>query len=191
MANANANKVEFGISNVWVGTYEETNGVATLGTPYHQPGAKSLTLDAETEENKYYADDTVYWSDYSDNGFSGELSMALFDDTFKKQFMGYVELADGGLAQVKNAIKPNVYLMFEGKGDKEKRRFLLLNIALGAISREYNTVEENKEPVEESIPVTVTGSNITGITRVAYSPGSTGYATICQATAPSAPELPE
>lgn len=186
----NSNKVEFGISNLWVGTYSESGSTATLGTPYHQAGARSLTLDAETSENKYYADDVVYWSDYSDNGFSGELTCALFSDEFKTTFMGYVELSDGGFAQVKNATKPNTYIMFEGKGDSKHRRFILLNVSLGAISREYSTVEENKEPVEEKIPITVVGSNITGITRVAYTQGATGYSGLCTSTAPTAPSLP-
>ncbi len=194
MANTstpNTNKVEFGISNLWAGTYSESGGTATLGTPLRMPGARSLTLDAETSENKFYADDVVYWADYTDNGFKGDLTVAIFGDDFKTTFLGYVELADGGFADIKGATKPAAYLMFEGKGDAKKRRFILLNVKFGSISREYKTVEENKEPVEEKIPVTVLGSNITGITRVAYTQGASGYSGLCTSTAPTAPVLPE
>ena len=39
-----ANKVEFGISQLHVGTYTVDNqGVVTLGTPYHQKGAVSFS----------------------------------------------------------------------------------------------------------------------------------------------------
>ena len=39
-----ANKVEFGISNLYVGTYSvNTQGAVTMGTPYHQAGAISFS----------------------------------------------------------------------------------------------------------------------------------------------------
>lgn len=38
-----ANKVEFGISELHVGTYTESGGTVTLGTPYAQKGAVSFS----------------------------------------------------------------------------------------------------------------------------------------------------
>ena len=82
------NKVEFGLKNVHVGTYtvNETTGVVTMGTPYKLPGAVNLSLDPETEEVKSYADDVIYYADYSDNGFSGSLEMMRFPDEYKLNF---------------------------------------------------------------------------------------------------------
>ena len=50
---ADNNKVEFGISNLHVGTYTDTNGVVTLGTPYAQKGAGSLSIEPEGDSNNF------------------------------------------------------------------------------------------------------------------------------------------
>jgi phi13 family phage major tail protein len=145
---ADNNKVEFGLSNLYVGTYTvAADSTVTLGTPYHQKGAVSLSLDAESDSNDFYADNVKYWSGFSDNGFSGSIEVAKFDSDFKTQFLGYRTLTDGGVAAVKGATKPNVYIAFQTEGDVEGRRVILYNVALGAIGREYSTIEENKEPV--------------------------------------------
>lgn len=184
------NKVEFGLKNVHVGTYTEdpATGAITLGTPFKLPGAVTLSLDAETEEVKSYADDVIYYSDYSDNGFSGSLEMMRFPDEYKLKFCGFIELDDGGIAQSKYATRPKLYIAFEGDGDAEKRRGILYNIAASVPSREHKTREGSKEPVTESCDLTVMGDNNTGLTRVYYPQSAAGYDTLF--TNPPVPALP-
>lgn len=181
-----ANKVEFGISNLHVGTYTvDDQGNVTLGTPYHQKGAVNFAPEQDSENNTFYADNIAYWSEYTEGPFSGDLEVALFDDAFKTQFLGYKELANGGLANVKNATKPNVYVAFEIEGDAEKRRAIFYNCSLGVIGREYATIEENKEPATETLGLTCIGDNATGVTKATFKPADAGYATLF--TAPTAP----
>lgn len=182
-----ANKVEFGISNLHVGTYTDNNGTVTLGTPYAQKGAVSFSPEEQSEATNFYADNIIYWSGYSGGTFEGDLEVAKYDDAFKKQFLGYKELTNGGLANVKGATKPNVYIAFEVDGDAEKRRIIMYNCALGGITREYNTIEEEKEPTTETISVTVTGDNSTGVSMATFTPNDAGYDTLF--TSPSAPVL--
>ena len=182
------NKVEFGISNLHIGTYTVGDGgTVTLGTPYHQPGAVSFSPEQDSNENVAYADDMAYWSEYTDGPFSGDLVVMLYDDEFKEQFMGYKRLTNGGLANVKNAQKPNVYLAFDIKGDKEGRRAIFYNCSLGAINRSYETIEEEKTPANETLPITCIGDNATGVTKATLKPGDAGYDTLY--TAPTAPEI--
>lgn len=182
-----ANKVEFGISQLHVGTYTESNGTVTLGTPYHQKGAVSFSPEENSEQNTFYADNIAYWSGYSGGTIEGDLEVAMFDDDFKTQFLGYVALTNGGIANVKNAVKPNVYIAFQVEGDAESRRVIMYNCALGAINREYSTIEESKEPATETLGVTCTGDNATGVTMAVLKPADTGYATLF--TAPTAPAI--
>ena len=182
-----ANKVEFGISQLHVGTYAVVDGVVTLGTPYHQPGAVSFSPEEQSEENTFYADNIAYWSGYSGGIIEGDLEVAMFDDAFKTQFLGYRTLTNGGLANVKNPTKPNVYIAFQVEGDAESRRVILYNCSLGGITREYNTIEESKEPATETIPVTCTGDNGTGVTMAVLKPADSGYETLF--TAPTAPVI--
>lgn len=185
MAN---NKVEFGISQLHIGTYTDNQGVVTLGTPFAQKGAVSLSIEPEGDSNNFYADNVIYYSGFSDNGFSGSIEVAKFDDEFKTQFMGYQTLEDGGIAMIKGAIRPKVYIIGQSEGDAEARRFIMYNASLGGIQREYNTVEEDKEPTTETIDITVTGDNTTGITIVGYKPSDAGYNTLF--TTPPVPVLP-
>ena len=181
-----ANKVEFGISNLYVGTYTvATDGTVTMGTPYHQAGAVSFAPEEQSESNKFYADNGVYWAGYTGGSFEGDLTVAKFDDSFKTQFLGYFSKADGGLGIKKNTTKPSVYVAFQVEGDAESRRIIYYNCSLGGIKREFNTIEENIEPTTEAIAVTVAGDNKTGVSMVAYSEGVTGYSTLF--TSPPAP----
>lgn len=182
-----ANKVEFGISELHIGTYTVSGDSVTLGTPYHQKGAVSFSPEEQSESNNFYADNIIYWSGYSGGSIEGDLEVAMFDDEFKKQFLGYKELTNGGLANVKNATKPDVYIAFQVEGDAESRRVILYNCSLGAITREYNTIEESKEPATETIAVTAVGDNATGVTMAVFKPADQGYATLF--TAPTAPVL--
>lgn len=180
-----ANKVLFGISQLHVGTYTDDNGTVTLGTPYHQKGAVSFSPEEQSEQNTFYADNIAYWSGYSGGTIEGDLEVAMFDDEFKTKFLGYRALANGGLALVKGATKPNVYIAFQVEGDVEARRVILYNCTLGAINREYSTIEESKEPGTATIGVTAIGDNTTGVTMATYKPEDVGYATLF--TAPTAP----
>ena len=183
-----ANKVEFGISQLHVGTYNVADdGTVTLGEPYHQAGAVSFSPEEQSENNTFYADNIAYWSGYSGGTFEGDLEVALFDDAFKTAFLGYKRLTNGGLANVKNVIKPNVYIAFQVEGDAESRRVIFYNCTLGVITREFATIEESKEPVTETLNMTCIGDNASGVSRAVLKPGDAGYDTLF--TAPDAPEL--
>ena len=181
-----ANKVEFGISNLYVGTYTEgTGGSVTMGTPYHQKGAVSFSPEENSERNVFYADNTEYYVTYTGGTFEGDLEVALFDEKFKTDFLGYVKKADGGIAQVKNATKPKVYVAFQVEGDDKSRRVIMYNCTFGAITREFATTEESTEPATETIAVSVSGNNANGVSMVSYLEGVTGYSTLF--TNPPAP----
>lgn len=173
-----ANKVEFGLKNVHFGTYTDTAGVITLGTPSAMPGAISLTLDPESKDYSLYADDDIYYQNQTNNGLSGALSMALFPDAFKTAFLGYVELASGGLAMKKGITKPKGYIIFEGDGDANKRRTILYNVSFSDITRAHNTKEDTEAAETESVDIRVIGDNTTKVVKVTYDPTDTAYDTL-------------
>lgn len=183
-----ANKVLFGFSDLYVGTYTVgAGGTVTMGTPYHQAGAVGFSPEASDDESVFYADNTAYYTVFGNGSYEGDLEVAMFDDAFKTDFLGYVTLTDGGLAEVKNPSKPQIYMAFEIQGDDAARRVIFYNGSLGAITREYSTTEEAVEPVTETIPVSFVGDNETGIVMVTYEEGDAGYATLF--TNPPAPTL--
>lgn len=182
-----ANKVLMGFSDLYVGTYTVTNGTVALGTPYHQAGAVGFQPEPQGDQSTFWADNMGYFTSYSGGTRQGDLEVAMFDDEFKTQFLGYRETADGGLAEVKNATKPNIYAMWKVLGDAEDRKVIMYNGSLGDINREYSTLEDSKDPVTETVPVTFVGDNGTGITIAHYKPGDSGYDTLF--TTPPVPAL--
>ena len=71
-----ANKVKYGIKNVYVVPIEhEEGGDITYGTPVALEGLKSFTLDPEGDTNTGYADSTAYFTTNSNNGYSGSIEM--------------------------------------------------------------------------------------------------------------------
>ena len=184
---ADTNKVTFGLENVYIGTYTESGGTVTLGTPYHQAGAVNLEVSPEGDDYTFYADNVAYFSQYLDNGFSGSLEVAKFDDSFKTQFLGYQAggQTNGGIAQIKGAVKPACYLVWEFRGDSKHRRVIAYNVTLGAINREYATLEDSVEVATESVDITCTGDNATGIVTWAFEETDGGYSTVI--TAPPVP----
>jgi len=184
-----ANKVLMGMKELHIGTYTvNDDGSVTMGAPYHQKGAVGYSPEEQGENYTFYADDSAYYSSFTSGIFEGDLVVAMFDDTFKKNFLGYVELDDGGLAQIKNAKKPNVWLAFEITGDAEKTRVIFYNGTLGGITREYATIEDSEEVQTATVSTRFIGDNKTGITKVEYVEGDAGYETLFDN--PPAPTLP-
>lgn len=186
-----ANKVLFGISNLHVGTWTEvtttTGTTVTMGSPYHQKGAVSMSPSEANEKSDFYADDILYYSSFAGGTFEGDLEVAMFDDTFKTTYLGYVNLTNGGIAVKKNATKPKVYIAFEVQGDAEKRRVVFYNCEFGAITRSYSTITETKEPQTETISFTAAGDNNTGVTMATFKPTDSGYTSLF--TSPTAPVI--
>lgn len=189
MSDTVKNKVYYGFSELYVGTYTDNNGTVTLGTPYKVPGAVKMTLEPSSDLVQFAADnDPNYYSNYSSNGFSGEFEQALFDDEFKTKFLGYVALDGGGVAQVANPKKPKVYFMGQIDGDALNRRFICYNTALGEINREASTTEGTNEPSTAKLPFTVSKDEGTGITKAEYNETDSVYSTMF--TTPPVPTLP-
>lgn len=182
------NKVLFGVSNLHIGLYTvSTTGTVTLGTPVSIPGTVNINMEPISNESKMYADNVVYWSGYSDAGYSGEIENALFPDSFKTAFLNYVQIANGGVAQIKGVNSKKVYIVFQAEGDQSARRCILYNCALGQITREYATTEDTVEPATAKLPFSVNGDAGTGIIKAAYGESSALYSSLL--TSPPVPSL--
>ena len=97
-----ANKVKFGLSDVHIApiTYGADNTV-TYGTIFELPGAVNLSLDAAGESADFYADNTKYFSDAANQGYTGTLEIALINDNFREKILG--QLKDSNGAFIENA----------------------------------------------------------------------------------------
>ena len=78
------NKVKYNLKNVHAAKLTKNNdGNFTYDTPKPIPGAVSISLDAEGSSNPFYADGIVYFRSTSNNGYSGDLEIALIPEWFR------------------------------------------------------------------------------------------------------------
>ena len=154
MPDAN-NKVKFGLSNVHIAKITETDGAITYGTPFAMPGAKSLTADPEGETTKFYADNIVYYIANSNQGYTGDLEIAMLIKQFFTEILGQQEDTNGALFESADDVTARFALMGEIEGDVKKRRFVYFDCTATRPSAEMNTIEESKEPQTDKVSITM------------------------------------
>lgn len=159
MAGETKNKVKFGLSNVHIAKITEVDGSIIYGTPFAMPGAKSLTADPEGDTTKFYADNIVYYIANSNQGYSGELELAMLVEQFFTEILGQQKDANGALFESADDINARFALMGEIEGDARKRRFVYFDCTATRPSAEMNTIEESKEPQTDKVSITMAARN--------------------------------
>ena len=149
------NKVKFGLSNVHIAKLTEENGVITYGTPFAMPGAKHLTTDPEGEQTPFYADNIRYFIATSNQGYSGELEIAMLVKDFFTQILGQQEDSNGALFESADDVNARFALMGEIQGDAKKRRFVYFDCTATRPGAEMSTIEESKEPQTDTVSITM------------------------------------
>ena len=154
MSNAQ-NKVKYNLKNVYYSLLTEANdGTVTFGSPKRFPGAVSLSLEPEGENEPFYADGISYYIVNSNNGYSGDFEMARVVDDFKIDVLGY-ELDDNDvLVEVADTETKKFALLFQFDGDKYDVRHVMYNCTCERPNTASQTKEENIEVQTETVTIT-------------------------------------
>jgi len=176
-----SNKVKFGLKNVHYAVITETvtDGEVSIAydTPVAIPGAVNLTLDAAGESVQFYADDRVYFEENTNDGYTGNLEIALIPDDFRKDVLGEVEDAKGALIENKDAKAKHFALLFEFDGDAKKTRHVLYYVLASRPSVAGATTTNTKEPQTETLNITARPAPDTGDVKAKVPQGSNAYDT--------------
>ena len=149
------NKVLYGIKNVHIAKLTETDGSITYDKPFPMPGARGFSPDPQGEESLYYADNKIYFRKSSNQGYQGDLVIAMTPEEFLTKILGRIKDKNGAIIENADDKQSRFALMFEGEGDERARRFVYWDCSASRPSREHNTKEESIEPGEDTLPITI------------------------------------
>lgn len=120
------NKVIFGLKNAHYAVITETDGVITYAEPVPMPGSVELSLEGRGELAEFYADDILYYSAASNQGYDGTLTIAKIPESFAIDVLGEVkDEVDGVITEKSDAKQKMFALMFEFDGDQQAVRHVL------------------------------------------------------------------
>ena len=150
-------KIKYGISNCFYAVATiAADGSATYETPVAMPGAVNISLDQQGDTNNFFADNIVYYTSVANNGYEGDLELALVPDSFYKDVLGFGEDTNGVLYENAGAEPVHFALTFQVETDTGPKRVVLYNCVAQRPSVASSTKEDTIEPQTETISLTAT-----------------------------------
>lgn len=151
MAN---NKVKFGLSNCYMAVMTEgAGGTISYGSPIAIPGAVNLSLEPQGDTNDFYADNVIYFSSTANQGYEGDLEIAMIPDTIRTAIMGETLDSNGAYIETASDTFKNFAFGFQIDGDATNRKYWYYNCSLTRPTTESGTIEESKEPNTDTLTI--------------------------------------
>ena len=146
------NKVRFGLEQVHI-AFSSGNG--TWEEPIAIPGVVNFSATPEGGESVFYADNAKYYVRYSNNGYTGELEMALIPDTILAEMLGWEIDHNGMLVEDAEGVAKEFALMAQVQGDARNRRFVYYRCTANRPGQSNSTTTENTTPTTETLSLTM------------------------------------
>ena len=150
------NKVKYNLKNVHAAKLKKSSdGTFSYENPKAISGAVSISLEAEGESSPFYADGIVYFRSTANNGYSGDLEIALIPEWFRTEILKEELDKNGVLVEKANVSETEKFaLLFEFDGDINAIRHVLYNCSASRPSIESETKEDTIEPGTETLSLT-------------------------------------
>ncbi len=171
------NKVLFGIENVHIAKLTENNGTISYGTPFPVKGAVGFNFDPEGEEIVFYADNVKYFISNSNQGYKGDLEVAITPEEFLEQILGQIKTESGLMVETAEDVLSRFALLFQAEGDLKKRRFCFFDCTAGRPSRENKTKEQSVDVGTEKISITMNPRSTDKVVKAYAEVGASCYDT--------------
>lgn len=157
-------KVIYGLKNVHYSIYTpgENGAAGTYGAWKSIPGAVSLSADADTTQNDFYADDVVYATISASSKETGTIEFAAITDEMYTDLFGYATDSASGLTyQSTEPMSVTVALGYEVSGNEGKMRGVRYNVKFTDPSQSANTMTDSTNPDTVTANYTAVGRDFT------------------------------
>jgi len=147
------NKVVFGLRNAHYAIITEgEDGAITYGAPVPLKGAVEISLDPRGETTDFYADDILYYTTVSNQGYETSLTVANIPQEFRTDVLGEtLEGTDNVLTENTSTKSKKIAFMFEFDGDIKAVRHCLYYCTVTRPSLTSATKTESAEPQTQEL----------------------------------------
>lgn len=159
------NKVKFSLAKaLYAPATIADDGTVTYEKPIRLPGAVSIALSPEGDLVTLKADATDYYVGASNNGYSGDLELALIPDEFRTACLGETIDSNNVLTETATADPKPFALLYEFKGDKFSQKHVMYQ----CYAKRANSEGENpdsKTPKTETVSIKAVPREIDDLVR--------------------------
>lgn len=186
------NKIKYGIKSCYYAPVSETaaDGTLTYGTPVALPGAVSISLSPQGSSDPFYADNVVYWKGTANNGYEGDLELALIPDAFRTAVLGETLDTKGFYVERDSDTQTEFALLFQFEGDESATRHCFYRCTATRAEVSGQTKEDAISPQTETITISALARINDGVIKSrcpyaegASSPYQTWFASVQEPTA--------
>lgn len=159
-----ADKVLYGLDNVHI-AFVSTTSPYTWEAPIPIPGAVNFTCDPEQAEQSFYADNVRYYYSNKNNGYTGELEMALVPESVLAEMLGWEIDANGMMLEIADGKPKEFALLSRCEGDEAGRKWVYYRCVASRPSEAHATSAESETIATTKLslrvlPVSVGGKNV-------------------------------
>lgn len=148
--NKSENKVQFNLKNAH---YALMNG-AGYETPVPIPGSVNLNLTPEGDSTTFYADGVAYYCTTANNGYSGDLEIAIIPLQMLKDVWGFTQDTNKVLIEDATVEPKEFALLFQIDGDATESLYALYSVTAKRPAISSKTNEKSKEPQTQKLSMT-------------------------------------
>lgn len=176
-------RIRYGISNVYYSTLTYSGSTEVYVTPVALPGAKSISLDAQSEALDEYADNTTWFHLDTNNGYTGTLEFedTAAADTFLQAVLNWTKDNGTGVVTEKSTDKPVEFALlgqFELAGDTDTaKRFKLVRCVAARPQLAGQTKESNITVNTNSVNLTCMPRLSDSVVKLTCTSSASAYST--------------
>ena len=149
-------KVKYGLKNVHYAPMTTSElGVVSWGTPVPIPGAVSMSFAPQGDTNKFYADNIAYYVSSRNDGYQGDLEIALVPDSFRTDVLSEkLDSTDKVQVEYADVEGKQFALLYQFEEDVKASLRVLYNCTCSRPSEEGSTQDASKTPGTEKLTIT-------------------------------------